>query len=1032
MNLPLNSITKVIALFLFYFLIYSESKASYCTTALGGSGCNAADQITGVQIYGTSLINLNNNCSGPTTNTYTSFPATGNTTATIQCGVTYTLGVTTSANNSIFGWIDYNQNQVFDPSEYFEVSISSQANSETQLQFTPPLTALLGTTKMRIRTHMAGFFNNNADACVYFSGHGETEDYTINILAQPVCSGVPTPGTIKASTLQVCPNDTLFLSLNGATQGSGLTYFWQASQDSINWSTLLLDTLANFSKLQTTSTYYRCIIFCSGQSAITNTIFVKSICYCNSGVSSGFSPRRNIGNIQLATLNNGSGDTLLSNLQLFYNYSDFTGINPTVLTQNTTYPINFTITNYPLSNITLTLSIYIDFNQNGVFNTPSERILSKLVPVGINQLSGSIIIPYSALPGITRMRIVLQDTISSPYNSVPCNSYHDGETEDYLVNIVQPACSITPTGGSAACNQNLICENSAIHLYLTGSTLGTGLSYQWQSSIDNLNWININGAVNDTCNIVIMDTSYYRCIVSCSGVSAISGVKYIAIRPFYECICASNAISVGSNIGQVIFVSINNGNPIPYLNNGTAYNTYTNFTALPPPQLHQGFTYPIYIARITSLSVMTFAYFTVHFDFDHNGAFNDSTEVYPLGQLLSANSISGAINIPYTAMEGKTLMRIVMNSTATGSANQSPCGTYQYGETEDYFVTILKDSACLNVPPLGKTIASDTSLCTPKIIQLSVTANSMLSGMSYQWQSSVDTINWTDIAGATIATYSLSVSTTTYFRCRQSCSLNAAYSKYVAVVREPFYKCYCTSASFYSSKEDIGWFQFGPIQTGTDSSAINNVSAVNVRTDFLNLFPERFNRGSTYPVKVIGINSSAAYHNCYLNIFIDYNQNGSFSANELAFSANTNSGSSGNLMQGTITIPAGATIGITGLRAILSEDSPISVCGLYSYGETEDYIINIDYALSIDENKTSSSVLIYPNPASEKLIISCIGASTKKHIFKLFNLQGQLIYEDFLYGNNTKEIDVNTFSKGIYMMQVISDLEISTNKIMIK
>lgn len=79
-------------------------------------------------------------------------------------------------------------------------------------------------------------------------------------------------------------------------------------------------------------------------------------------------------------------------------------------------------------------SIYIDFNRNGSYNDAGERVF------GIGGFNNAVInnfsinIPSSATPGQTALRVVMSKN-GQPTNS-PCLENFEGETEDYLVNLV--------------------------------------------------------------------------------------------------------------------------------------------------------------------------------------------------------------------------------------------------------------------------------------------------------------------------------------------------------------------------------------------------------------------------------------------------------------------------------------------------------------------------------------------------------------------------------------------------------------------
>ena len=113
----------------------------------------------------------------------------------------------------------------------------------------------------------------------------------------------------------------------------------------------------------------------------------------------------------------------------------------------------------------------------------------------------------------------------------------------------------------------------------------------------------------------------------------------------------------------------------------------------------------------------------------------------------------------------------------------------------------------------------------------------------------------------------------------------------------------------------------------------------------------------------------------YVKVYIDYNQNGVFTdAGELVVSA---AGSTAATTRtGSFTVPTTAKSGATRLRVVLSDASATTSCGSYSYGETEDYTVNITGGARLDGSTartTGGSVeryTLYPNPATSVLSIA--------------------------------------------------------------
>jgi PKD repeat protein len=164
----------------------------YCTSSLGGSGSCPGD-ISLVSIKGTTFNNTSHtSCSTTNGSTYGAYPGSSNTTGTLKSDTTYQLSVTTTSNDIISVWIDYNQNGLFEASEWTQVTTYSTPNVPSKVNITIPKTALMGKTGMRIRSRAAGNPNGANDACSRF-GSGITEDYFVTI------KNLPRPTNFSAS-----------------------------------------------------------------------------------------------------------------------------------------------------------------------------------------------------------------------------------------------------------------------------------------------------------------------------------------------------------------------------------------------------------------------------------------------------------------------------------------------------------------------------------------------------------------------------------------------------------------------------------------------------------------------------------------------------------------------------------------------------------------------------------------------------------------------------------------------------------------
>ncbi len=143
--------------------------------------------------------------------------------------------------------------------------------------------------------------------------------------------------------------------------------------------------------------------------------------YCES--SSGFPWHDWIEGVQLNTINNVSSKTT---------YSDYTNISTTLLS-GSTYDITLT-TGYSWTTFDEYWKVWIDYNQNGVFEEPAELVYSEILEAPSNgtenaSVVGSITIPSNAPAGSTRMRV----SMNRDNYSGPCELFGFGEVEDYTI-----------------------------------------------------------------------------------------------------------------------------------------------------------------------------------------------------------------------------------------------------------------------------------------------------------------------------------------------------------------------------------------------------------------------------------------------------------------------------------------------------------------------------------------------------------------------------------------------------------------------
>lgn len=78
------------------------------------------------------------------------------------------------------------------------------------------------------------------------------------------------------------------------------------------------------------------------------------------------------------------------------------------------------------------------------------------------------------------------------------------------------ACAGTPVGGNTVSSASVVCNGVPFTLSLSGATNASGISYQWQISSDNNNWVDIGSATGFSYNATQSASNYYRARLICS------------------------------------------------------------------------------------------------------------------------------------------------------------------------------------------------------------------------------------------------------------------------------------------------------------------------------------------------------------------------------------------------------------------------------------------------------------------------------------------------------------------------------------
>ncbi len=170
---------------------------------------------------------------------------------------------------------------------------------------------------------------------------------------------------------------------------------------------------------------------------------------------------------------------------------------------------------------------------------------------------------------------------------------------------------------------------------------------------------------------------------------------------------------------------------------------------------------------------------------------------------------------------------------------------------------------------------------------------------------------------------------------------------------------------------------------------------------------------------VLSLNYTGTVYTEYWNVWIDYNKNGAFESSELIVSESTRSDANQSY---DFTIPSSALSGATRMRVTLKYNATATPCETFTYGEVEDYTINIGGVTTSRESNvlsfgTNEKLQLYPNPVS-KGVLFVRGVSDEEAKVTIYNYAGQKVINTKIINGN---IDVSSLSNGLYLLQLGND-----------
>jgi len=168
--------------------------------------------------------------------------------------------------------------------------------------------------------------------------------------------------------------------------------------------------------------------------------------------------------------------------------------------------------------------------------------------------------------------------------------------------------------------------------------------------------------------------------------------------------------------------------------------------------------------------------------------------------------------------------------------------------------------------------------------------------------------------------------------------------------------------------------------------------------------------------------------NTMAEVYIDYNQDGDFAdSGELVGSVTCTA--EATTYSKSFTVPTNATGGNTRMRVVMSDNSSTSYCGSYSYGETEDYLVQVTEPDDHDAGATeflsplTTSTLTENDVVPVEVLVYNLGLLSLDSMDVVLTLDGSIIqtvtYELLGKGRQLAD-DLGTYLAGVLLGDNIS------------
>jgi len=290
--------------------------------------------------------------------------------------------------------------------------------------------------------------------------------------------------------------------------------------------------------------------------------------------------------------------------------------------------------------------------------------------------------------------------------------------------------------------------------------------------------------------------------------------------------------------------------------------------------------------------------------------------------------------------------------------------------------------------------------------------------------------SYTTITGITSTSYSLTGLTacTAYnYQVQTVCSAgSSSFSTAASFTTTGCAVSYCTSKGTNTTYEYINKVLLGSISnTSGNNSGYGNYTALSTNL-----------AGGTSNTITLTPGFTGSSYREYWKVYIDYNKNGVFTdAGENV--ATTNSTAA---VSASFTVPTTALNGSTRMRVQMQYNaSPSSSCATYTYGEVEDYTVNItgnaQRPMQVESaSGTFDQMNLFPNPTDAIVNISFNASAKGMASVRIVDMIGKVLVSEKVIvseGSNKLSYDLARYSKGIYFVELSDESSRSVQRLML-